>query len=145
MARVRKAAQAPPGELRLLRLRLKELEETLQAIRAGRVDAVLVSGPKGDRIFTLQGSEHPYRVLVEAMNEGAATLSSQGIILFANPRLAEMLGCPLQRLLGSSLTKFTKNIQCQSFEKLLLRVENGPQKVQASLRLSGGRYLPVYL
>ena len=118
MARVRRAAKSPSKELSRLRLRLEELEETLQAIRAGQVDAVLVSGPKGDRIFTLQGSEHPYRVLIEAMNEGAATLSTQGIILFANPRLAEMLGCPLQRLLGSSLTKFTKDIQSRSFEKL---------------------------
>lgn len=145
MAHARKAAPTSSKELSQLRLRLEELEETLKAIRAGQVDAVLVSGPKGDRIFTLQGSEHPYRVLVEAMNEGAATLSTQGIILFANPRLAEMLGCPLQRLLGSSLTRFTKNIQCPSFEKLLLQIEDGPQKVQASLRLSGRRYLPVYL
>ncbi len=54
--------------------RLIELEEILHAIRHGEVDAVVVSAATGDRVFTLQGAEHPYRVLVESMNEGAATL-----------------------------------------------------------------------
>ncbi len=41
-----------------LRERVTELEETLRAIRSGEVDAVVVSAPQGDQVFTLQGAEH---------------------------------------------------------------------------------------
>jgi hypothetical protein len=55
-------------ELEELRQRLQEAEETLDAIRNGEVDALVVSGPSGEKVFTLEGAEHPYRVLVESMN-----------------------------------------------------------------------------
>jgi CheY-like chemotaxis protein len=45
-----------------LRSQIDELKETLRAIRMGEVDALLVTGPRGDQVFTLQGAEHPYRV-----------------------------------------------------------------------------------
>jgi len=57
-------------ELDELRRRLREAEETLNAIRDGEVDALVASGPSGEKVFTLEGAEHPYRVLVESMNEG---------------------------------------------------------------------------
>ena len=63
-----------------LRSRIAELEETLRAIRMGEVDAVLVAGPQGEQVFTLQGAEHPYRILVETMNEGAATMDRDGTV-----------------------------------------------------------------
>src|ERR1019366_8590566 len=56
--------------------RLAEAQELINAIQSGDVDAVVVSGPQGDQVFTLQGAEYAYRALVEAMNEGAATLGA---------------------------------------------------------------------
>jgi len=50
----------------------------------------------GEQIFTLQGAELPYRVLIEDMNEGALTLTMDGVILYANRRFAEMLRCRLK-------------------------------------------------
>ena len=64
-------------QLEELRMRLEEAEETLRAIRKGEVDALVVSGPQGDQVYTLKGAEQPYRVFVETMNEGAATLRSK--------------------------------------------------------------------
>ena len=96
MARKRKALKPGSTETAELRARLHELEETLRAIRSGQVDALVVYAPDGgDRVFTLQGAEHPYRVLVEAMNEGAATMTSDGLVLFANQLFARMLDIPL--------------------------------------------------
>jgi DNA-binding transcriptional LysR family regulator len=37
-----------------LRIRLGELEETLSAIRNGEVDAVVVDGHRGQRVYSLQ-------------------------------------------------------------------------------------------
>jgi len=54
---------------------MMEAEETLRAIRSGEVDGLIVSTAEGDRVFTLMGAEHPYRVMVETMNEGAVTLA----------------------------------------------------------------------
>jgi PAS domain S-box-containing protein len=92
-----------------LRLRLDEAEETLSAIRRGEVDGLVISGPKGDQVFTLKGAERPYRFFVEAMNEGAVTLSFDGTILYCNDRFAEMVETPYQKIIGSSVYEFVSS------------------------------------
>jgi len=86
-----------------LRARLDKAEETLRAIRASAVDALVVSTAQGERIFTLKGAVHPYRVLIEDMNQGALTLTLDGAILYANQRFAEMLKTPLEQVIGSTI------------------------------------------
>jgi PAS domain S-box-containing protein len=84
---------------------LEELHEIMQAIRGGRVDALVVKTPSGDRVFALQGADEPYRILIETMQEGAATLGEDGTILYANARFAEIVGIALDKLIGFSLHK----------------------------------------
>jgi hypothetical protein len=50
------------SEIETLRLRLEEAEDTLQAIHSGAVDALVISRPQGEQVFTLQGAEHPSRL-----------------------------------------------------------------------------------
>ena len=57
-------------------------------------------------MFTLEGADQPYRVLIEAMQQGAATVSAHGTILFCNRSLAVMLKTPQERVSGTSLDKF---------------------------------------
>jgi PAS domain S-box-containing protein len=99
MARKRPRA-ALLAQIKALSLRLEEAEDTLRAIGKGEVDAFVVSGPGGKQVFTLKGAEQPYRVLVETMNEGAATLGADGTILYCNSRLAALLQIPLETLIG---------------------------------------------
>ena len=47
-------------ELEQLRDRLREAEETLAAIRNGEVDSLVVSGPHGDHVFSLEVLYTPY-------------------------------------------------------------------------------------
>ena len=82
---------------------IEELQSTLHAIRSGEVDGIVVEGPRGSSVFTLQSPEEPYRVLAERMNEGAATLNAQGTVLFCNHQLAEMLQLPAERIVGAPL------------------------------------------
>ncbi len=49
----------------------------MRAIRAGEVDALVVSGAEGEQLYTLQGADHSYRILLETMEEGAATLGAR--------------------------------------------------------------------
>src|SRR5438045_935380 len=102
--RPRKAVRTTPAPtLARLRARLAVAEATLGAIRRGEVDTVLVTGRQGPRVFTLEGAEHAYRVLIEAMNEGALTLTADKTILYANQCFARMVKCPLEQVTGSSL------------------------------------------
>ena len=90
---------------RELQSRLEEAEETLRAL-SGEVDAVVASGPDGDRVYTLKGADEAYRVMVQNMAGGALTLTRDGLILFSNQQFASMLGVPLERVIGSSIQDF---------------------------------------
>lgn len=87
--------------------RMAEAEDMLRAIGAGEVDAFVVSdGAGGERVFTLSTADRPYRMFVENMRDGAATVSSCGLIMYANRRLAEMLSCSRETIVGSPLARF---------------------------------------
>ena len=76
---------------RELKSRLEEAEETLRALRNGEIDAVIASGPDGDRVYTLRGADEAYRVMVQEMAEGALTLTIDGLILFCNEQFASLV------------------------------------------------------
>src|SRR5512143_3687423 len=107
------------GQVEDLRSRLEEAEETLRAIRCGEIDAVVVHQRGDDRVYTLQGADHAYRLLIEQMNEGAATLSLEARILYGNRRLSEMVKVPLSSLIGSSLVLFVAEEDQETFGRLL--------------------------
>src|SRR6201990_3221289 len=86
--------------------RLREAEETLEAIRTGEVDAVVVAGPQGQQVYTLENADRPYRVLVEQMQEGAVTLSENGTILYCNERFATLVASPHDSVVGQPLAKY---------------------------------------
>ena len=126
-----------------LRERLAEAENVIQAIRQGDIDAVVVSGTEGDRVFTLEGSDHPYRTLVESMNEGAATLSEDGVILYSNPRLATLLGTAPQKLAGTRLASWLMPADVAQFERLLQQCRDGFVAGDFALRGADGEAVPV--
>ena len=123
-----------------LRARVAELEETLRAIRMGEVDAVLVSGPEGDQVFTLQGAEHPYRLMVETIDEGAATLADDGTVLYANRSFAEIFGVPLEKFIGTALND-TISADDQGLLSTLIADANSGV-VRGEIRLDSGGQRP---
>jgi len=84
-----------------LQLKVARLEEALRAILGNEVDALFVGDAGSRRLFTLDGADRPYRLLIEQMGEGALTLTGDGVVAYANQRFAELLDCPLQRVIGS--------------------------------------------
>src|SRR5579863_105392 len=98
---VRKLPPSPPPDPRSkLLTRLKTAEDTLRAIQSSEVDALMVSGRRGEQVVSLKGGERSYRMLVEAMSEGAATLSRDGAVLYCNGRFAELIGRPPVKIIG---------------------------------------------
>jgi PAS domain S-box-containing protein len=102
------AATAPvPTDLAGALVQLDEAKETLRAIGAGEVDGFLISdGASGHRVFTLSTADRPYRMFVEHMRDGAATVAANGLILYANDRLAALLGCPKESIVGTALSEW---------------------------------------
>src|SRR6476661_8028562 len=98
---------------------LSEPEATLIAIRNGEVDAFVVTDKSGERVYTLRSAEPPFRLMVEEMKEGAATLSHDAIVLYANRRLGELLGVAASLLRGSSLRDFVVAEDREHFDALL--------------------------
>jgi PAS domain S-box-containing protein len=93
-------------DLEALRTRLADAEETLRAIRHGEVDALLVTDEAGDRVYTLRSADAPYRALVEQMQEGAVTLTLPGAIVYANRSFADLVGVPLEQVIGSTIDAY---------------------------------------
>ncbi len=129
-----------------LRAKLAETEETLRAICSGEVDAVVVSGPNGDQLFTLKGAEYAYRALVEAMNEGAATISSEGAVLYCNQRLADLLGRPGQIIIGAAVTKLVAPSSREAFAALFAQALAGePGKAEIKLQAADEQHVTSYV
>jgi PAS domain S-box-containing protein len=124
-----------------LRGRLEEAEETLRAIRAGEVDALVMSG----QVYSLSGAETPYRILVEAMNEIALTLTPDGTVFYCNGRLAELLGVPHGNVIGSRLRGFVASADQPKFDALFAESQQGSGKGDLALERQGGPPVPVQL
>jgi PAS domain S-box-containing protein len=141
-ARPRSAARRT---LRNLEDRLRDAEETLDAIRNGHVDALVVQGPAGDQVFTLRGSDHRYRQLVETMNEGALVVDGAGMIIYANARFAELVGVQLDQMTGSPLQRYVAPISQPLVDALLETRGGAPAKAEVELVGSDGSRRPAYV
>jgi PAS domain S-box-containing protein len=128
-----------------LRARLAEASETLRAIRIGEVDAVLVRGPQGDRLFTLKGADEPYRVLIEEMNQGAVTLSADGSILYCNRRFADLLKTPLEKIVGRAFDTFVAPCERAAFAALLEGARSGGSAGEIALCAGDASAVPLQL
>lgn len=131
-----------------LRARLAVAEAGLQAIRSSGIDALVLpdaQGGQSDRIFTLKGADHAYRVLLENMSEGALTVSAEGVVLFANHRLATMLQTPLESILGSSLETWVAESSRAAVRKLLQVHDSSSRHTEVALRAADGSPVRVYL
>jgi PAS domain S-box-containing protein len=102
-----------------LRASLAEANETLDAIRNGEVDAIVVSGAGGDKVFSISSAETPYRVIIEEMNEGAVVLSADGVVLYCNRRFAELVSVAPEQIAGSWFKQFFQKNDLQKYNDLL--------------------------
>ena len=65
----------------------------------------------------LAESEADYRSLIETMNDGFWVLDAQGRILFANEKMAQLLGYGVSDLVGSSAFELFDESNCEIFVK----------------------------
>lgn len=94
------------AEVEELRRQLEEANDTIEAIRTGQVDALVVQSEQGHQLYTLKGADHTYRVFIEKMTEGAVTVNPEGLILYCNSQFAQMVRLPLSQVIGVSFDAF---------------------------------------
>ncbi|HEX7182432.1 MAG TPA: ATP-binding protein [Thermoanaerobaculia bacterium] len=129
-----------PAEMEELRSRLHEAEETLRAIRHDEVDALVILGKHGEKVYTLKSADRPYRLMIEGMRQGAVTLSARGYVLYCNAAFAGLVRTPLERIIGSAARPYFS--PADLFDALLAE---GAGEQQAELIAADGTSTPVYL
>jgi len=103
------------------------------------------AGKRDNRVFSLQGAEHAYRMLIECMNEGALTLTSDAVILYANQCFAQMVRRPLGQVIGSSFLHFISPEERVRLRPLLRRATRAGAKFAVHLNARDGTHLTVQL
>ena len=119
MAKKKKRPGRPSPAVQELRRRLQEAEDTINAIREGHIEALIVSAPEGEQVYTLRTVDQPYRLMVEQMREGALTLAADGTILYCNQRFAELMARPAERIAGQSLGAFLHPDDLPTLQRVL--------------------------
>lgn len=128
-----------------LRRRLTEAEDTLYAIRSGEVDAVVVEGPSGQQVYTLESPDEPFRIFVEQMQEGALTLNGEGSIIYCNRFFADLLDCPVEQVRGQAVQRFIAAEDLEVFRELFAAAARHATHGECRIVGGKGERLPVQL
>ena len=136
---------AEQAELAEVRAQLREAQQTIEAIRGGGIDSLMIGPPGQEQVYALVSADRPYRLIVEAMNEGAATVSPRGVILNANARLAAMTGRSAAHLVGTAVLDLIPDVHRSAFAELLDIGTGGSSRGEVDLTGPGGTTVPVLL
>jgi len=128
-----------------LKNRLEETEDTLHAIRQYLVDAFVVNRSDGTQVITLNEADFPYRMMVEAMNEGAVTLIQDGTVFYCNPRFCQMVQMECGQLIGVRFQDLILPAEQEAFDVILKEVGRTGMRREFCLQVAGGNCLPVQL
>ncbi|MFC0517891.1 ATP-binding protein [Mucilaginibacter angelicae] len=128
-----------------LRFRLEEANDTIDAIRSGQVDALVVKGDEGHQLYTLKTADQTYRVFIEKMNEGAVTLNREGIILYSNSRFAAMVNEPLEKVIGIYFDAFIAEVSVAKYREIIRDGWNNDCKGEILLSGQEGMLAPCLL
>jgi PAS domain S-box-containing protein len=145
MPQKRRVEEQNLDETAELKNRLEETEETLRAIQQYMVDAFVVNRDSGIEVVTLHGSEIPYRMMVESMNEGAVTLIPDGTIFYCNSRFGEMIDADSEKLIGTLFHNLIAAEEQSTFNTFFGNAKNNGLRGEFSLQTTDGKRVPVQL
>lgn len=128
-----------------LRWQLEEATETIQAIRTGQVDALVVQGKEGSELYTLKTADQTYRVFIETMNEGAVTLNDAGLIVYCNSTFAAMVDMPLSQVIGLPFDHFVTHDCLALYQHLFNSGWTEKRKIEISLTSRTENWVPCLL
>ena len=131
-------------ENRELRERMQDAEDAVRALRAGEADALFVDSG-GEQVYTLELPDKPYRLLVEQMHQGAATLTTDGKIIYCNARFIDLLRRPLRALIGQPIYHFAVPDSERLLESLLRDGQHAEVEGEVTLQRADGTIVVAFL
>jgi PAS domain S-box-containing protein len=97
------------------------------------------------QVLPPQSAEPPYRLLVETIDEGAATLSDEGTVLYSNASFAAIFGVPRKKFIGARLQDFVCGDELNTLQTLIRNGKIGVVRGEIRLARAGGRSHTVRL
>lgn len=126
---------------------LDEANFTLHAIQSGAVDAVVTIDPGtgATKVLNLKSAEHPHRIFVEALSEGALTVNQDGVSIFCNRHFSEMMETNPGNILGKALFDFFPKEEKATVLQILEQGMHERIQQEITLQTWGGKLLQVQL
>ena len=125
--------------------KLEEANDTIDAIRSGEIDALIVNGEDGHQVFALISADHTFRIFIEQMTEGAITLNREGVILYSNTSFAALVNTPLEKITGTSFIRFLSLDDQLVWKSIITGAWNHDVKIELYLLDAGNKPVPVVL
>jgi PAS domain S-box-containing protein len=115
-----------------------EAGATVEAIRSGAVDALVLGG---EQVVMLDSAQRFYQAAVDRMQQGVVIVTAQGEMTYANQRMAALLGGQRERLAGSSLVNFAHPADQAKLGSLLTARQGSPAQAEVRLRNAARDYV----
>ena len=128
-----------------MRIQLDEANETIDAIRTGQVDALVVHGEDGHQLYTLKSADQTYRVFIEKMAEGAVTIDRNGIVLYCNSQFGEILKRSISQIIGSAFESYVAEQDITRYKEIFIQGWDYDCKVEINLVAISVKYQFSYL
>jgi PAS domain S-box-containing protein len=117
---------------------LEEAGATLEAIRNGHVDALVVGG---NQVVMLDSAQRFYQTAVDRMQQGVVIVAAHGDVTYANQRMATLLGMQRERLIGSSILNLVNKADQASLKSILGAHQGTSAQVELRLRRADSEYV----
>ena len=137
--------EALQAEFEKLQIQLQEANETIEAIRSGEVDALVVKNGQEHQLYTLKSADQTYRVFIEKMKEGAVTLNREGLILYSNSQFASMVDMPLTKVIGLPINDFIPDKFKSIFREIIEAGWESDSKGEIYLKNKNNQLIPFLL
>src|ERR1043165_2927599 len=137
--------QSLQNEIEALHLQLQEANDTIEAIRSGEIDALVVKNGNEHQLYTLKSADHTYRVFIEKMKEGAVTLNWDGIILYSNSQFASLTGLTITEIIGLPIMDFIPKQFHSSFKEIINQGWRSDSKGEILFKSKNNKLIPFQL
>ncbi len=132
-------------ELRKVNHELQEAHELIQAIQGGEIDAVIVNRDNQEKIYVLEDANVTYRKMIEEMNEGAVTFSSDFSVLYCNKAFANILKYNVDEVTSKPVGSFVNPDFHEVFGRFLNQEVRDPIRTSLMLLDKSGNNIPVMI
>lgn len=121
---------------------LSEANDLIDAIKEGSIDAFILNREGRSDIYAIENIDYTYRVLIEKFNEGAISISEDGLILYCNDYFAHLLNIPINKIIGTYFNSYVYSVG--QFQELMEGLKTGYCKGEILLCANDIK-IPVYI